>query len=187
MKMLISALMLMSSMSAFATHDSLIKVTFARVAINDDATACKATTLAWDGISTNMGSALSLAMTAITNPQKVYGIQVGSPMIDINFLTQSKAKYSVNVEEDWDNYGNVSIDLSLKNASADEANILYYLAVKNAFDLGAKKVFMQVQGVNSLTSSLLFPVKTTWPLTKTSPVFKTLESELSKRKIFTDC
>lgn len=186
MKILLSGVLLLSSISAFATSDSLISVDYARVSINGDSVACNARTIAWDGISTNAGTSINLAITAVTNPQKVYGVMIGEDMIDINYLTQYESDYKVEAVEDW-NTGEINISLNIAQAGADQVNILYYLILKNAFAQGATKVKMKVIGADSLKSELLFPLKTKWPVTKTSPVYKKLSKEIKKQKILTDC
>lgn len=186
MKKLLSSVLLLTSLTASATIDSFINVEYARIDMHGESTACMAKTLAWDGISHGADIALNLAATAITNPQKVYAIQAGGDQVDINYLTQFESDYEVSAMMDYDTQI-LTVDLKMNEVGADQANILYYLLVKNAFNYGATKVKVNVKGVDALKSQLYFPTTTNWPVTKTSPVYKNLKKQLKKNNVLSDC
>ncbi len=189
MKKLLTAALFLTSLSSFATHDIIHTVEYASINMYGEETACFQKTQVWDGYGTSTGGAINIAMKALTSPQEIYAMGIGQDKIDINYLTVDGGTVTATAFEDYETAnGKITITIDSDKASSDQLNLTYYLAAKNAFALGAQKVFINVEGdLSNASTKLFFPKKTKWPVTKSSPVFKKLEKQVKESKLISKC
>ena len=144
-----------------------------------DSGACEQTTLAWDGISTSPASRMMAVLAALTESQKVSATGMGDlTKIDINFLTQGEMTVNSSIDQDWDTFSKLTVNIELSKATADEANLLYYMIAKNAFSGMIKKLHINVKTSLTKADGIVFPKSTKWPLTKTSSLLKKMNTKI---------
>jgi hypothetical protein len=180
--------------SAFATHDSYLRIKYAAININmeSEAFACLNNTIVHDGISTSYEAGAMAVVAGILGPQKIVSNEPGGEgLIDINSLSKTKiVTSSINYDYEKDLL-EVNLDFSRMGTKVQdqmESALAYYAIVRSlVFDLNAPAVKINAKGIKVQSAlGLSIPESTQYPYNKKSPFLKRIEDALKKNQILVD-